>query len=156
MHHVCEYTGGRDEEIASFILGIQNDEAGLNLTIAEQPDLIDIFRSYQKGGFWLALSDDRIVGTIGLLPFGRRGAIKKFFVAPEFRGHSGPARALFDCVLNVARLRGYSDLFLDTPRIATRSHAFYAREGFAQLSADQLPPEYEFPDRDSLIFGLSL
>ena len=155
-YRVFKYTGGRDGEIASHILGIQNGEAGLDLTIAEQPDLDDIVGAYELGGFWIALSNDTIVGTIGLLPYGHRGAIKKFFVAPGCRGPGGPAQALFGSVLNAARSRGYSDLFLDTPQVATRSHAFYTRAGFRRLSLEDLPQDYDYPDRNSLIFGLQL
>ena len=40
----------------------------IGLSLQEQPDLLDIHRSYQQAGgeFWIALSDDRVIGTIGL------------------------------------------------------------------------------------------
>lgn len=58
-----------DDEIISLILSIQNDEAKIGLMIQKQPDLLDIHRSYQQSGgeFWIALSDGRVIGTIGLM-----------------------------------------------------------------------------------------
>lgn len=44
------YRGAYDNEIISLILGIQNDEAGIGLSIQEQPDLLDIEHYYQQAG----------------------------------------------------------------------------------------------------------
>ena len=51
------YSGAYDDEIISLILSIQNDEAGIGLSIQEQPDLLDIKQYYQQpgGNFWIAL-----------------------------------------------------------------------------------------------------
>lgn len=44
------YSGKFDDEIISLILSIQNDEAKIGLSLQEQPDLLDIHRSYQQQG----------------------------------------------------------------------------------------------------------
>lgn len=44
------YKGKYDDEIISLILDIQNNEAKINLSLQEQPDLIDISRFYQQDG----------------------------------------------------------------------------------------------------------
>lgn len=69
MLNIETYRGERDREIISLILSIQNDEAKIGLSLQEQPDLLDIRRSYQETGgeFWIALSDDKVIGTIGLM-----------------------------------------------------------------------------------------
>ena len=77
------YSGKYDNEIILLILSIQNDEAEIGLSLQEQPDLLDIHRSYQQNGgeFWIALSDGRVVGTIGLMLKENHCAVmKKFFV----------------------------------------------------------------------------
>ena len=96
-YDIRQYQGKRDAEIAALILGIQNEESGLGLSVADQPDLLDIVAYYRDGGFWIALHQDQVVGTIGLVTYGRRGALKKFFVAKAHRGPLGPAQALYDC-----------------------------------------------------------
>ncbi len=153
---IREYRGGRDAEIAALILSIQNDEAGLDLTIDEQPDLRDVAASYAEGGFWIAVDGDRIVGTIGLLDLNGRGVLKKFFVEASYRGRSGPARAMFESLLNRASDLDLIDIVLDTPAIASRSHSFYMRWGFTPITAAELPLGYQYPDRNSRLFRLQL
>jgi len=151
-YKISRYNGGRNDEVAALILSIQNGEAELNLSIAEQPDLQDVSASYGEGGFWIAEYEGRLVGSIGLLPYGERAALKNFFVAAEHRGPNGPARRLFELLLQTALDRGYKDIFLDTPSVATRSHAFYLRVGFERCERQDLPAGYDFPDRLSLVF----
>lgn len=50
-------------EVISLILDIQNNEAKIGLPLSEQPDLLDINRSYRQNGgeFWIALSNGEII-----------------------------------------------------------------------------------------------
>ena len=81
------------------------------------------------------------------------GILKKFFVAKPFRGReSGVAAGLFRVLMDHARRCGMKALVLDTPSVATRSHGFYRRVGFMEVTKEALPVEYEYPDRDSLLF----
>ena len=66
-------------EIIELILNIQNKEAKINLSLNEQPDLLNITESYCDNGgqFWVALSDDKVVGTIGLMMKDKHCAILK-------------------------------------------------------------------------------
>jgi GNAT superfamily N-acetyltransferase len=157
-HRVERYTGGRDGAIAAMVLAIQNGEYGLDLTIDEQPDLADIPRAYSDGGFWIAIgADDAVIGSIGLLRYGaRQGVLKKFFVAAPYRGSSGPASALYGKLIGFSREHGITEIFLDTPAAAARSHGFYRRAGFKVIDRGGLPEGYRFPDRDSLIFRLKM
>ena len=63
------YDGKYDNEIISLILSIQNDEAKIDLPLAEQPDLLNIHHSYQQNGgeFWVALCGGKVIGTVGLM-----------------------------------------------------------------------------------------
>ena len=82
------YSGKYDDEIIVLILGIQNNESKIGLSIEEQPDLLDIRHNYQENGgeFWIALSDGEVVGAIGLMLKEKHCAImKKFFVKKEYR-----------------------------------------------------------------------
>ncbi|MCW2406839.1 GNAT superfamily N-acetyltransferase [Sphingobium sp. B1D7B] len=153
---ILDYHGGRDPEVAALVLSIQNDEAGIDLPIEEQPDLLDIAAAYREGGFWVAQVDSVIVGTIGALRYDDSGILKKFFVRSDFRGSQGPASALYAKVNDWARAQGLAALYLDTPSVATRSHAFYRKAGFELVDRSALPDGYGFPDCDSLIFRLTL
>jgi GNAT superfamily N-acetyltransferase len=154
---IRDYQGDRDQEVADLVLSIQNGEAGLGLTIDDQPDLLRIAKDYRDGGFWVALdSREAIVGSIGLLVYGRTGVLKKFFVAKNYRGSGGPAIGLLNVLLTRARMLELTDIVLDTPSVATRSHGFYERNGFRRATAADLPVAYAYPDRDSILYRLQL
>lgn len=48
------YSGKYDDEIIALILKIQNNEAKINLSLEEQPDLKNI-KSYYQGEWWRVL-----------------------------------------------------------------------------------------------------
>ena len=87
--HVRSYQPEDVEQVVSLILPIQQEEFGVAITLEDQPDLQNIETFYQKvlGNFFVALHDNKIVGTIALLDIGNnQGAMRKFFVHPNFRG----------------------------------------------------------------------
>lgn len=88
------YNGRFDNEIIALILSIQNDETKIGLSLQEQPDLLDIQRYYQwpGGEFGVALSDDRVIGTIVLMLKEKNcDVLKKFFVEKAFRSQKSMA-----------------------------------------------------------------
>lgn len=155
-YEIVDYHGGRDAEVAALILTIQRDDVGLDVPIEEQPELLDIGHAYRDGGFWLAVAGHEIVGTIGMMRYGSSGVLKKLFVRRDRRGPGGPSHALYDKAVDWTVTHGLTAIFLDTPSVATRSHAFYRRRGFRVVDRSDLPEGYDFPDRDSLIFKLDI
>ncbi|MBW6525240.1 GNAT family N-acetyltransferase [Sphingomonas sp. RHCKR7] len=153
---IVEYRGGRDPEIAAFILAIQRDDVGVYVAIEDQPELLDLAHAYGQGAFWLAAAGGEIVGTIGMMRFGEIGVLKKLFVRQDHRGRGGVAHALYERALAWTMAQHLTAILLDTPAVATRSHAFYERMGFHRASRTDLPAGYAFPDRDSLIFKQEL
>lgn len=154
----------RDEfrnQVVELILHIQNVEANVGITAEDQPDILSIKTSYldNHGGFWLALQGNReVVGTIGLQRKASAiGVLKKFFVNSAYRGmKDGPAKQLYSALIDYSVAEGIRTIVLDTPAVATRSHAFYKRAGFKQIEKADLPILYEYPDRGSLLFQLDL
>lgn len=152
------YSGKYDDEIISLILDIQNGESKIGLSIEEQPDLLDIKRCYQQDGgeFWIALSDGRVIGTIGLMLKEQHCAIlKKFFVKKEFRSQK-IGLALYNELLTRAKSIGVRHIILDTPSVAHASHRFYEKAGFRKISTAELPVPYSYPDRDSFLYMLDI
>lgn len=147
--------------IVALVLGIQNDEFHLGLSICDQRDLEDIDAYYlQRGGTFLVAETPggELVGTIGLLRLrDDLGVMKKFFVAAPYRGSThGVARTLYAAFLDFVNREGMTTIVLDTPSAATRSHAFYRAAGFRQIDRADIPMRYDFPERDTLFFSLSL
>lgn len=152
------YNGRFDDEIISLILSIQNDEAKIGLPLQEQPDLLDIHRNYQQSGgeFWIALSDGRVIGTIGLMLKENHCAVmKKFFVEKAFRSQK-VGLSLYNELLKYAVNQGVRHIILDTPAVAHASQRFYEKAGFYRISTAELPVTYSYPDRDSILYLLDL
>ena len=158
MMHIETYSGRYDEQIIALILGIQNGEAKINLSLDEQPDLKDIHRCYQEAGgeFWLALEDGRVIGTLALMLRENHCAVmKKFFVDAHYRAKK-VGLALYRTLLNYAQAHGVQTIILDTPSVAQASHRFYERAGFRRITRAALPIPYTYPDRGSLLYLLRL
>jgi predicted N-acetyltransferase YhbS len=158
---IREFRNTDAEGAVSLVLGIQNDEYQLNLSISDQKDLTDIDAYYgARGGAFLVAesSAGEIVGTIGLMRLrDDLGVMKKFFVAVDYRGRNrGVARALYERFIESAKSKGVTQVILDTPSAAVRSHAFYRSVGFVQIERSELPISYDFPERDTLFFQLKL
>lgn len=82
--------------------------------------------------FWSAWSGDRVAGIAALKQLDpQRGEVKSMRVADAFRGH-GVGRALLRHLLDEARRRGMSSLWLETgtPDAFLPARALYESEGF--------------------------
>lgn len=155
------YEDRYQQEVIDLVLGVQNDEYKLGITIEEQSDILDIPFHYLRsgGGFWVATDEQgKVVGSIGLM---KKSAevyvLKKFFVYEEYRGKErSMGKDLFQTLLRFANQHGAEVILLDTPSSAERSHQFYRKNGFREITKAELPLQYEYPDRNSLLFRLDL
>jgi GNAT superfamily N-acetyltransferase len=149
------------DRVTAFVLGIQNDEFSLGLTVADQPQLGAIESAFagSGGAFWLALSPGgELVGTAGLERLSAEdGVVRKMFVPAGWRGRKpGVARRLMDEVLACARRLGLRRLLLDTPLHALAARRLYESHGFRERSAAGLPPGCHFVVKASCIYELLL
>ena len=86
---VRSWRPGDAAAVAEPIVPIQREEFGVPVTLADQPDLLDVPGLYLggSGGFWVAGHGGRIVGTIALKDIGGGDdALLKMFVAADCRG----------------------------------------------------------------------
>src|SRR5215471_9038264 len=143
-------------EVVDLIVSIQRGEFGIDITAAQQPDLHDIPGFYQvrSGGFWVALSDGRVVGTISLLDIGTgQGALRKMFVDREFRGaRAGTAQRLLDTLQGHAHSQELREIFLGTTSKFLAAHRFYAKNGFREIAKSDLPPAFPVMAVDDRFF----
>ncbi len=158
---IIEFNDKYQDQVIDLILKIQNDEYNIDLSINEQSDLLNIKNEYisNGGNFWISVdSEDNVIGTIALLKKSDEVAVlKKFFVDSRFRGGKfGIGSSLYETLLSFVEDRGIKHVILDTPAVATRSHNFYRRVGFRLIDKEDLPVEYTYPDRNSLLFILNL
>ncbi len=142
------------KQIIDLILHIQNDEAKINLSIDEQPDLLDIPKYYEENGgeFWIAIEDGKVIGTLALMNKGNGNAVlKKGFVRAEDRKR-GILSQLYDRLLSFAELKGITTFIFDTPSVATNCHQYFEKRGYRKILKEELPFDYTYPDRDSYLY----
>jgi len=154
---------------AALILPIQQLEFNVPITLADQPDLLDLEAAYFRPGghFWGAFLDDELAGTIGLLAPGPSGAgsvippsfgvIRKMFVKAAFRGKPwNIAQHLLDTLIAHARKAGMEHLYLGTRSQMQAAHRFYERNGFTRIAKTHLPAAFPLMAVDDTFYQLSL
>jgi N-acetylglutamate synthase-like GNAT family acetyltransferase len=157
---ITAFSDADQRGVVNVILPIQQQEFGIPITEADQPDLMNVAEFYQTGtgGFWVARSDDEVVGTVGLKDIGAgQAALRKMFVAAPFRGREfGVAGKLLDVLLAHARAQGIARIFLGTTDKFLAAHRFYEKKGFEELQKAELPKTFPVMAVDSKFYVLSL
>jgi len=146
--------------VLDLIVNIQQKEFGIAITAKDQPDLCNINHFYQKGNgnFWVALSNEKIIGTISLLDIGNdQVALRKMFVAKTYRGkiHKA-AQALLDELLNWASAKGAKRIYLGTTPKFLAAHRFYEKNGFDEISKKALPKSFPIMTVDTKFYTMKL
>lgn len=151
-----EYTQG----VLDVVLSIQQQEFNLPIRLDAQQDLADIGGFYQinSGNFWLALSGHRVVGTLGLRDIGnRQGALRKMFVAADYRGATmGVAHLLLQTLIDWGQAKGFTDIYLGTTEFFHTTHRFYAKNHFTAIERIHLPPAFPIMAVDSRFYRRSV
>ena len=103
--------------------------------------MICIITTYQKyikknnGNFWIAVDGKEIIGTIALIDYkGGRGYLKRMYVQKNYRG-LGVANMLLDTLLNYAKKKDYSEIFLGTIESMERANKFWKKCGFKKINS---------------------
>ena len=146
---------GDEEGIISLILSIQREEFHLDLTIHDQPDLLQIDSVYCKNGgnFWCASYEQKVVGTIGLIAIDHYGVIRKMFVQQEFRGKEWQtAQRLLNALIEWSNKHQMKQLLLGTIDKMVAAHKFYRRNGFTEIPKAELPSSFPVMPVDNLFF----
>ena len=157
---IAAFSDADQRGVLNVILPIQQREFGIPITEADQPDLTNIGEFYQTGtgGFWVARSNDEVVGTVGLKDIGAgQAALRKMFVAAPFRGRElGVAGELLDALLAHASAQGITRIFLGTTDKFLAAHRFYEKKGFRELQKADLPKTFPVMAVDSKFYALRL
>ncbi len=148
------------EGVVALILPIQQAEFDVPVTLADQPDLLNIPGFYQKGqgNFWVALDQGEVVGSIALLDIGEgRAALRKMFVARHHRGAgSGLASQLLQTLLQWSREHGIQEIYLGTTEQFLAAHRFYEKHGFVRIGKAALPMTFAIMGVDTRFYALRL
>ena len=160
MIEIKEYIDAYRDDVIALVLHCQNDGTRPLVGVEDQPELLDIKKSFfQNGGyFWIATDDGKLAGTIGLMNYGGGiGILKKFFVYEPYQSdphHLG--RRLYGQFMKFACANHFQTLVLDTPKNTDRAHKFYEKAGFRKITKGELPVKFDYPYDDCDFFLLSL
>jgi GNAT superfamily N-acetyltransferase len=84
-----------------------------------------------------------VVGTIAAIDIGGNVvALRKLFVAREYRGCSGLAALLMDTLIAWADSRGVRTIYLGTTAVMSAAHRFYEKHGYELIDAGELPESF--------------
>jgi putative acetyltransferase len=152
------YESDYQQPVIDLILGIQQGEFGVPITLADQPDLQTIETFYQsaRGNFWCALTQTgQVVGTISLIDVGEDfGTIRKMFVHADYRGRElGIASLLLQTLETHALQAGMNALYLGTFNILTAARRFYVKNKYALIPASDLPEAFPRMRVDDRFYG---
>lgn len=160
MITITQFEEKYTNDIIDLVLHFQNDGTRPLVTVADQPDLLNIREEYINAGgnFWIAKDNERLIGSVGIMPVENNIAVmKKFFVYEEYQSephHTG--RKLYAKLLDFAKDKKFIALVLDTPHNTVRAHDFYHRAGFRQITEEELPVKFHRPYKESDFFLLKL
>lgn len=160
MITISQFEDRYTQDVIKLVLHFQNDGTRPVLSVDDQPDLLNIVGEYiEKGGnFWIARDDQKLIGSIGIMPYHAEIAVlKKFFVNENYQGaphHVG--RILYHALLVFAKEKGYKTILLDTPRNTGRAHKFYEKAGFQKVKKEDMPIQFDHPYQDCDFFMLAL
>ncbi|WP_141434432.1 GNAT family N-acetyltransferase [Bacillus sp. 03113] len=143
---VKEYCSEYQSQIIDLILHIQQNEYNIPISKDDQPDLLDIEIFYQKnnGNIWVALHNDRVVGTVALLDIENdQVALRKMFVAQNYRGKIfNTSSLLLNTAIDWAKKRKMQGIYLGTTLQFVAAHRFYEKNGFQSITLEDLPAKF--------------
>jgi N-acetylglutamate synthase-like GNAT family acetyltransferase len=106
--------------------------------------------------YWVALSNERAIGTIGLTMISsEKIVLKRMFVSPEFRG-KGVAKLLLNTLLNWADGTKMKAIYLGTMGQFKTAQQFYENNGFVKIEKSALPEDFPVNPVDSLFYCKAL
>lgn len=160
MLHIAPFSSHHAAGVVSLILPIQQAEFQIPVTLDAQPDLQDIPNFYQQGNgnFWVALHEEQVIGTTALLDIGNRQcALRKMFVAAEFRGREhGIAVRLLETLISWSRARDVREIYLGTTAQFLAAHRFYEKHEFQEIARIELPERFPVMAVDTKFYRRAL
>lgn len=160
MIRITEYQSQYQDAVIALILPIQQEEFGLPIILADQPDLLKIPTVYQQGNgnFWVALDEALVIGTIGAIDIGcQQLVIRKMYVEINYRGQKkGTANQLLTALLSWAKDKNVREIYLATTEVFKAAHKFYEKNNFLRIEKYELPTNFPVMQIDTRFYRLSL
>jgi N-acetylglutamate synthase-like GNAT family acetyltransferase len=121
------------------------------------PNSVSVAKYVESGHFfWVALSENEVIGTIGLSCFDNKtGIVRNLFVLKKHRNREpSVAKNLLNVLLDKAKNLGYHSVYLGTMDQFKAAQKFYAKNNFVLISKKDLPDKMTFNPVDTLFYVL--
>ncbi len=138
------------------------DQAGIDLMMAEIATEFasPITQAGRKAPpqlpdpFWVASSEGQVVGTIGLIPIGKKLAIlKSMMVKKAFRGKAwAVSSGLMETAMSWCTENNFQVIYLGTMQQFIGAQRFYKKNGFVEIVEQDLPSEFLINPLDKVFF----
>jgi len=104
--------------------------------------------------YWVAINNGKIVGTVGILVVENDfGVLKKMMLKKEFRGKEfGISKRLLETVIEWSEKNRIPKLYLGTMSQFKAAQSFYEKNGFKQISENELPNNFLNNPLDKVFF----
>ena len=134
MIKIRRFNPGDENSIKELILQIMNTEFGEDASAYPTEDIEDLERSYGGLGeaFFVALDDEKIVGTVGIKKEDKRVALlRRLFVAAPYRQRQIGIK-LIDQAIQFCHQVGYEEIVFKTTSRMERAIKVCQKQGFIQ------------------------
>ncbi|BFJ00904.1 GNAT family N-acetyltransferase [Priestia megaterium] len=150
------YASRYQQQVVDLILHIQQQEYQIPITEKDQPDLFEIEGFYQQGNgnFWVAVCNERVVGSVALIDIGsRQVALRKMFVAKPYRGANfKTTHRLLHTAIAWAKEKEVERIYLGTTLQYRAAHRFYEKNGFQHIEKEKLPENFPVMNVDKKFY----
>ena len=125
-----EYTDEFKNKVIDFWIKICVEEYGFKNWEKNIRNMNNNTYKNNGGNFWLAVDDEKIVGTISIENIGNNiGILKGMYIDKEYRGRK-IASNLLNILLNFAKEKKYKKIVLDTYKEFEIAIKYYEKIGF--------------------------
>ncbi len=151
-YQIIPFEKSCQEAICEMMDGIQ-DEFEIQFRNPNGKQISDIVDSNNL--FWVALDENRVVGTIGLSRIDDHSAfLRHLFVAKEARGKEGVSQTLLDTALGESIRLNYESIYLGTMDQFKAAQQFYFKNHFICIPREALPAEMPVSPMDTIFYLL--
>lgn len=128
---IIEFDSKYKEQIINLLVDVAVVEHGFSEWKDELLTFKNEFFKNNGGNCWIALENDKVIGTISLRKINDNIAeVKNLYILKEKRGTSTVGQDLLNTLFDFAKQTGYSQLQLDTYKEFGRALKFYEKNGF--------------------------
>ena len=106
----------------------------LNRQFEDLQDVMDMKEHYIKNGgnFWIAIDEDKIIGTIAFENRENIGILKRLYIKKEYQ-HKGIGTKLYNIFEEYIKKTNIKTIYLACGRVLENAHKFYIKNGFKKI-----------------------